>query len=347
MNNHVRSGAIMRVGINGFGRIGRNVFRAAVNRETGVEVVAVNDVTDRRTLAHLVKYDSVLGPYPGEVVATERGIAVDGQEIIVLAERDPARLPWGELGIEVVLESTGLFTDRDRAATHLKAGARKVIISAPARDADITLVVGVNDEAYDPERHDIISNASCTTNCLAPTAKLVHEAVGIRHGLMTTVHAYTSDQRLQDAPHSDLRRARAAGINLVPTSTGAAKAVGLVLPELGGKLHGFAIRAPVISGSVVDLTFEAERDTSVEEINTAFRAAAADDRLGAILEYTEEPIVSADIVGNPHSSIVDGALTCVIDGTLVKVIAWYDNEWGYSNRCVDLLEQVLAVVPAA
>lgn len=333
----------MKVAINGFGRIGRSVLRAVLSRDTPLEVVAVNDVTDRRTLAHLVRYDSVAGRYPGEVALTERGIAIDGREISVLAGRDPGRLPWRELGVEVVLESTGLFTDRAKAAAHLRAGASKVIISAPAKDADITVVVGVNDDAYEPERHHVVSNASCTTNCLAPTAKLLHDAVGIEHGLMTTIHAYTSDQRLQDAPHADLRRARAAAANLVPTSTGAAKAVGLVLPALSGRLHGFAVRAPVISGSVVDLTFEATRETSVEEINEAFRAACADQRLAPIVEYTEEPIVSSDIVGNPHSAVIDGTLTSVIDGRLVKVIAWYDNEWGYSNRCVELLEQVLPV----
>jgi glyceraldehyde 3-phosphate dehydrogenase len=331
----------VRVGINGFGRIGRNVLRAGLAKDTDIEWVAVNDITDNDTLAHLLKYDSILGPYPGTIEQSGDGLVVDGKEIKVLAERDPAQLPWGDLGVDVVLESTGFFTNRDDAAKHLEAGAKKVIISAPAKNEDITIVLGVNDDQYDRDKHDVISNASCTTNCLAPFAKVAHEAVGIKHGLMTTIHAYTADQRLQDAPHSDLRRARAAAVNLVPTSTGAAKAVGLVLPELNGKLHGFAIRAPVITGSVVDLTFEAERETSVEEVNEAFRTAAAGDRLKGILKYTEDPIVSTDIVTDPHSSIVDGLLTAVIDGTMVKVVSWYDNEWGYSNRCVDVLQKVL------
>jgi glyceraldehyde 3-phosphate dehydrogenase len=331
----------VRVGINGFGRIGRNVLRAALAREHDIEFVALNDITDNATLGHLLKYDSILGPYPGTVEATDAGLVVDGTEIKVLAERDPAQLPWSDLGVDVVLESTGFFTGRDDAAKHLDAGAKKVIISAPAKGEDITIVLGVNDDRYDRDQHHVISNASCTTNCLAPFAKVAHEAVGIRHGLMTTIHAYTADQRLQDAPHKDLRRARAAAVNLVPTSTGAAKAVGLVLPDLNGRLHGFAVRAPVITGSVVDLTFEAERETSVEEVNDAFRAAAGSDRLAGILKYTEDPIVSTDVVSDPHSSIVDGLLTAVIDGTMVKVVSWYDNEWGYSNRCVDLLQKVL------
>jgi glyceraldehyde 3-phosphate dehydrogenase len=258
----------------------------------------------------------------------------------VLAERDPAKLPWGDLGVDVVLESTGFFTNRDDAAKHLEAGAKKVIISAPAKNEDITVVLGVNDDQYDRDKHDVISNASCTTNCLAPFAKVAHETVGLKHGLMTTIHAYTADQRLQDAPHSDLRRARAAAINLVPTSTGAAKAVGLVLPELNGKLHGFAVRAPVPTGSVVDLTVTVSRETSVDEVNAAFKAAA-EGELKGILEYTEDPIVSTDVISNPHSSIVDSKLTAVMEGTMVKVISWYDNEWGYSNRCVDLLQKVL------
>jgi glyceraldehyde 3-phosphate dehydrogenase len=331
----------VRVGINGFGRIGRNVFRAAQAANADIEWVAVNDLTEPETLAHLLKYDSILGPYPGTIEATDGGILVDGKELKVLAERDPGALPWGDLGADVVIESTGFFTKRDDAAKHLAAGAKKVIISAPAKGEDITVVLGVNFEQYDKGQHDVISNASCTTNCLAPVAKVVNDAIGIKHGLMTTIHAYTADQRLQDAPHSDLRRARAAGVNLVPTSTGAAKAVGLVLPELNGKLHGFAIRAPVPNGSVVDLTFEAEKATSVEEVNGALKAAAGDGALAGILEYTEDPIVSSDIVTNPHSSIVDGQLTSVIDGTLVKVVSWYDNEWGYSNRVVDLVQKVL------
>jgi glyceraldehyde 3-phosphate dehydrogenase len=331
----------VRVGINGFGRIGRNVLRAGLAKETDIEWVAVNDITDNATLAHLLKYDSILGPYGGEVEVRGDGLIVDGKEIKVLEERDPAQLPWSDLDVEVVLESTGFFTKRDAAAKHLEAGAKKVVISAPATEPDLTIVLGVNDDQYDKDKHDVISNASCTTNCLAPFAKVAHEAVGIKHGLMTTIHAYTADQRLQDAPHKDLRRARAAAVNLVPTSTGAAKAVGLVLPDLNGKLHGFAVRAPVITGSVVDLTFEAERETSVDELNDAFRAASASDALKGILKYTEDPIVSTDIVSDPHSSIVDGQLTAVIDDTLVKVVSWYDNEWGYSNRCVDLLQKLL------
>jgi glyceraldehyde 3-phosphate dehydrogenase (phosphorylating) len=331
----------VRVGINGFGRIGRNVFRAAQAANADVEWVAVNDLTDARTLAQLLKYDSILGPYRGTVEATDTGLLVDGTELRVLAERDPAALPWGELGVDVVIESTGFFTDRENAAKHLEAGAKKVLISAPAKGEDVTVVLGVNFGAYDASKHDVISNASCTTNCLAPFAKVVNDAIGIKHGLMTTIHAYTSDQNLQDAPHKDLRRARAAAINLVPTSTGAAKAVGLVLPELNGKLHGFAVRAPVPTGSVVDLTFEAQRETSVEEVNEAFKAVADRGDLAGILRYTEDPLVSTDIVGDPYSSIVDGGLTAVIDGTMVKVVSWYDNEWGYSNRCVDLVQRLL------
>src|SRR6476620_2201552 len=330
----------LRVGINGFGRIGRNMFRAAKAQGADIDFVAVNDLTDPKTLATLLKYDSILGPYPGTVEATETGLIVDGDELRVLAERDPANLPWGDLGADVVVESTGFFTDRENASKHLAGGAKKVIISAPAKGEDITVVLGVNFDKYDPDEHDVISNASCTTNCLAPFAKVVNDAIGIKHGLMTTIHAYTSDQNLQDAPHKDLRRARAAAINLVPTSTGAAKAVGIVLPELNGRLHGFAIRAPVITGSVVDLTFEADRETSVEEVNAAFKAAA-DGPMKGILRYNEDPIVSTDIIGDTHSSIVDAPLTAVIDGTLVKVVSWYDNEWGYSNRCVDVVQKVL------
>jgi glyceraldehyde 3-phosphate dehydrogenase len=330
----------VRVGINGFGRIGRNVLRAGLAKETDIEWVAVNDITDNATLAHLLKYDSILGPYQGSVEVRGDSLIVDDMEIKVYEERDPAKLPWSDLGVEVVLESTGFFTARDDAAKHLEAGAKKVVISAPAKNEDITIVLGVNDDQYDASKHDVISNASCTTNCLAPFAKVAHEAVGIKHGLMTTIHAYTADQRLQDAPHKDLRRARAAAVNLVPTSTGAAKAVGLVLPELNGKLHGFAVRAPVITGSVVDLTFDAERETSVDELNDAFRDAS-EGALKGILKYTEDPIVSTDIVSDPHSSIVDGLLTSVMEGTLVKVVSWYDNEWGYSNRCVDVLQKLL------
>jgi glyceraldehyde 3-phosphate dehydrogenase len=330
----------VRVGINGFGRIGRNVFRAAQAAGADIDWVAVNDLTDNETLAHLLRYDSILGPYPGTVELSDDGLVVDGKQIKVCEERDPGALPWGELGVDVVLESTGFFTKRDGAAKHLEAGAKKVVISAPATDEDITVVLGVNFDRYDVNSHDVISNASCTTNCLAPFAKVLNDTVGIAHGLMTTIHAYTADQNLQDGPHKDLRRARAAAINLVPTSTGAAKAVGLVLPELNGRLHGFAVRAPVPTGSVVDLTFVASRETTVDEVNAAF-AAAAEGPLAGILQYTEDPIVSSDIVGNPHSSIVDGQLTAVMQGTLVKVVSWYDNEWGYSNRCVDLLQKVL------
>jgi glyceraldehyde 3-phosphate dehydrogenase len=331
----------VRVGINGFGRIGRNLFRAAHSQGADIEWVAVNDLTDSKTLAHLLKYDSILGPYPGTVEVADEGILVDGKLLKVLAERDPANLPWGDLGVDVVVESTGFFTKREAAAKHLDAGAKKVIISAPASGEDITVVLGVNFDKYDKNAHHVISNASCTTNCLAPFAKVVNDAIGIKHGLMTTIHAYTADQNLQDAPHSDLRRARAAAVNLVPTSTGAAKAVGLVLPELNGKLHGFAVRAPIPTGSMVDLTFVADRETSVDEINELFKSKADTGDLAGILRYTTDPIVSSDIVTNPFSSIVDGGLTAVMEGTLVKVVSWYDNEWGYSNRLVDLTQKVL------
>jgi len=331
----------VRVGINGFGRIGRNLFRAAHAQGADIEWVAVNDLTDSKTLAHLLKYDSILGPYPGTVEVADEGILVDGKLLKVLAERDPGALPWGDLGVDVVVESTGFFTKREAAAKHLDAGAKKVIISAPASGEDITVVLGVNFDKYDAGEHHVISNASCTTNCLAPFAKVVNDAIGIEHGLMTTIHAYTADQNLQDAPHSDLRRARAAAVNLVPTSTGAAKAVGLVLPELNGKLHGFAVRAPIPTGSMVDLTFVAERATSVDEVNELFASKADTGDLAGILQYTTDPIVSSDIVTNPFSSIVDGGLTAVMEGTLVKVVSWYDNEWGYSNRLVDLAQKVL------
>jgi glyceraldehyde 3-phosphate dehydrogenase len=333
----------VRVGINGFGRIGRNMFRAAAEAGADIDWVAANDLGDLKTMGHLLKYDSILGPFAGEVVtdADEGVIRVGDVQLRILAETDPAMLPWAELGVEVVVESTGRFTDRASAAKHLEAGARKVIISAPATEPDVTVALGVNfDEAYDRDRHHVISNASCTTNCLAPVARVLHDTVGVVHGLMTTIHAYTADQRLQDMPHADLRRARAAAINLIPASTGAARAIGLVVPELQGRLHGFAIRAPVATGSVVDLTVEASRATSDEEINAAFRAAAA-GQLQGILRYTEEPIVSTDIVKDPHSAIVDGQLTSVVDGTLIKVVAWYDNEWGYSNRLVDVVQRVL------
>jgi glyceraldehyde 3-phosphate dehydrogenase len=336
----------VRVGINGFGRIGRNVFRAAKARaeetDQAIEWVAVNDLTDEATLAHLLKYDSILGPYPGSVQARDGALEVDGKAIKVLAERDPAALPWGDLGVDVVIESTGLFTDRDSAAKHLDNGAEKVVISAPATNPDATVVLGVNfDEVYDRDSHQVISNASCTTNCLAPVAKVVNDTVGVKHGLMTTIHAYTADQRLQDLPHKDLRRARAAAINLIPASTGAAKAIGLVIPELQGKLHGFAVRAPVPTGSVVDLTVECGRGTSVEEVNAALKAASEAGPLAGIMQYTDDPIVSTDIVKSQYSSIVDSLLTSVVDGTMLKVVAWYDNEWGYSNRLVDLVQRVL------
>ncbi len=335
----------VRVGINGFGRIGRNVFRAAMARGDAHEIewVAVNDLTDCDTLAHLLKYDSILGPYPGKVEARDEStIVVDGHELKVLAERDPGALSWSDLGVDVVIESTGFFTDRPSAAKHLAGGAKKVVISAPATDPDVTVVLGVNfAEVYDRTKHDVLSNASCTTNCLAPVAKVLVDTVGVKHGLMTTIHAYTADQRLQDMPHKDLRRARAAAINLIPASTGAAKAIGLVVPELQGKLHGFAVRAPVPTGSVVDLTVECARETSVEEVNAALKAASENGSLKGIMAYTEDPIVSSDIVSSPYSSIVDSQLTSVIDGTMLKVVAWYDNEWGYSNRLVDLVQKVL------
>jgi len=336
----------IRVGINGFGRIGRNVFRAAKARGDGagadIEWVAVNDLTDSRTLGHLLAYDSILGPYPGTVELHGDALVVDGQELRVLAERDPSALPWGELGVDVVIESTGLFTNRESAAKHLAQGAKKVIISAPATDPDVTVVLGVNfDEAYDRDRDDVISNASCTTNCLAPVAKVINDAVGIEHGLMTTIHAYTADQRLQDMPHKDLRRARAAAINLIPASTGAAKAIGLVIPSLQGKLRGFSVRAPVPTGSVVDLTVECVRATSVEEVNAALKAATESAPLEGIMSYTADEIVSTDIVKSPYSAIVDSLLTDVVDDTMLKVVAWYDNEWGYSNRVVDLVQRVL------
>jgi glyceraldehyde 3-phosphate dehydrogenase len=331
----------VRVGINGFGRIGRNVFRAAYEAGADIEWVGVNDIGDPKTFAHLLKYDSNYGPVPGEVEDTSTGFRVDGSEIRFISEKDPAALPWGELGADVVIESTGLFTDRENAAKHLAAGAKKVLISAPATEPDVTVALGVNfDEVYDPAQHDVISNASCTTNCLAPVAKVLNDTIGIKHGLMTTIHAYTADQRLQDMPHRDLRRARAAAINLIPASTGAAKAIGLVIPDLNGKLNGFAVRAPVPTGSVVDLTVEANRETSVDEINAAMKAAA-DGPMRGILEYTEEPIVSSDIVKNTASSIFDSLLTVVMDKTMVKLVAWYDNEWGYSNRVVDVAQKLL------
>ncbi|AQP47374.1 type I glyceraldehyde-3-phosphate dehydrogenase [Tessaracoccus aquimaris] len=325
----------VKVAINGFGRIGRNYFRALVAAGADLEVVAVNDLTDNKTLAHLLKYDSILGRFPGEVSYDEDALHVDGKEIKAFAEKDPAQLPWGELGVDIVIESTGFFTDAQKAKAHLDAGAKKVLISAPAKNEDITIVMGVNDDKYDPAIHNIISNASCTTNCLAPMAKALNDGIGIERGLMTTIHAYTQDQNLQDAPHKDLRRARAAALNMVPTTTGAAKAVSLVLPELKGKLDGYAMRVPTPTGSATDLTFEASRETTVEEINEIVKKAAD----GRILVYTEDEIVSKDIETDPASCIFDAKLTKVI-GNQVKVLGWYDNEWGYSNRLVNLTELV-------
>ena len=325
----------VRVGINGFGRIGRNFFRAALASGADVEIVGVNDLTDNKTLATLTKYDSTLGRLEGDVSSTETDITVGGHTFKAFAERDPAALAWGDLGADVVIESTGFFTDAGKARAHLDGGAKKVIISAPAKNEDVTVVMGVNEGDYDPATHAIISNASCTTNCLAPMARALHEEFGIVKGLMTTIHAYTGDQNLLDAPHKDLRRARAAALNIVPTSTGAAKAIGLVLPELKGKLDGYALRVPVPTGSATDLTFEAGRETTVDEVNAVMRAAAD----GRILKYNEDPIVSADITTDPASCIFDAPLTKVI-GNQVKVVGWYDNEWGYSNRLVDLVEYV-------
>jgi len=332
----------VRVGINGFGRIGRNFFRAVQDSGADIEVVAVNDLTDNASLAHLLKYDSILGRLGKDVTATENDITVGGHTFRAFAERDPGALPWGELGADVVIESTGLFTDAEKARVHIGNGARKVIISAPAKNEDVTVVMGVNHEDYDPGSHTIISNASCTTNCLAPMAKVMTDEFGIVKGLMTTIHAYTQDQNLQDGPHADLRRARAAAINIVPTSTGAAKAIGLVLPELKGKLDGYALRVPVPTGSATDLTFEARRETTVDEVNAAVEKAAAGPLKGYLL-YTEDPIVSSDIVGDPHSCIFDAGLTKVI-GNQVKVVGWYDNEWGYSNRLADLVTFVGATL---
>ncbi|WP_084129728.1 type I glyceraldehyde-3-phosphate dehydrogenase [Demequina sp. NBRC 110055] len=324
----------IKVGINGFGRIGRNFFRAALAEGADFEIVGVNDLTDNHTLAHLLKYDTVLGKFPKEVTYDDDNIYVDGKAIKALAERDPANLPWAELGADIVIESTGFFTDAEKAKAHIAAGAKKVIISAPAKNEDATFVVNVNHTDYDPENHHVISNASCTTNCLAPVAKALNDAIGIEKGLMTTVHAYTGDQNLQDGPHKDLRRARAAAQNIVPTSTGAAKAVALVLPELKGKLDGFAMRVPTITGSATDLTFEAGREVTVEEVNAAVKAAAEGPMAGT-LSYVEDDIVSSDIVGDPHQSIFDAKLTKV-SGNMVKIVAWYDNEWGYSTSLVKL-----------
>jgi glyceraldehyde 3-phosphate dehydrogenase (phosphorylating) len=336
-----------RIAINGFGRIGRGFVRAAVESGADLEIVAVNDVADAELLAHLLRHDTIYGPYPGEVEALPHGLLVDGREISVPAVTDPAWLPWQELGVDVVLECTGKFRKRLDAQKHLHAGAKKVVISAPATEPDATIVLGVNDDTYEPEHHAIISNASCTTNCLAPVAKVLHEGIGIKHGVMTTVHAYTGDQQLIDAPHKDYRRARAAAANLVPTSTGAAKAIGLVIPELEGKLKGFAVRVPVITGSLVDFTVEVERPTSVEEVNALFREKADTGPLEGILRYTEEPLVSSDVVKSTYSSIFDAQLTTVVNGTQVTLVSWYDNEWGYSARLVELAAMVGAPLALA
>jgi glyceraldehyde 3-phosphate dehydrogenase len=335
----------VRAAINGFGRTGRATFRAAYDQGADIEWAAINDVMGAESVARLLANDSVYGRFPGRVELLDAAIVVDGIEIPVLAEADPASLPWAELGVDVVIESSGRFRDRASAEKHLDAGARKVIISAPAKDPDVTVALGINfDEVYDAERHRIISNASCTTNCLAPVAKVLHEVLGVRHGVMTTVHAYTGDQRLLDAPHKDPRRARAAAVNLVPTSTGAAKAIGLVVPALQGRLQGFAVRVPVPTVSLVDLTVEVESETSVEAVNAAMRDRADRGALAGILAYSEEPLVSSDLVGSPYSSIFDAGLTTVVDGTQVKVVAWYDNEWGYSSRLVELAQRVLVPV---
>jgi glyceraldehyde 3-phosphate dehydrogenase len=328
----------VKVGINGFGRIGRNFFRAAREKGADLDFVAVNDITDAPTLAHLLKYDSVLGNLDADISAADDGITVDGDQFKVLAERDPANLPWKELGVEVVVESTGLFTDRDSAQKHIEAGAQKVVISAPAKGEDATIVLGVNDETYDPATHHVLSNASCTTNCVVPLAAVLDQAFGIDRALMTTCHAYTNDQNLLDLPHSDLRRARAAAINIIPSSTGAAKATSLAISKLKGKMDGMAFRVPVPDGSVTDLVCILDRDVTVDEVNDAFREAA-EGRLQGILRYTDDPIVSSDVVGDPHSCVFDSELTMAI-GNLVKVVGWYDNEWGYSNRLVELTEMV-------
>jgi len=336
----------VRVAINGFGRVGRAALRAAHENGADIEFVAINDLAEGAQLAQLLRRDSVYGRFPGDVELIDDVLVVDGHELPVLHEGEPARLPWAELDVDVVLECTGRFRTRDAAAAHLDAGASKVVVSAPMKDPDATVVLGVNfHEAYDPERDDVISNASCTTNCLAPVAKVLNETVGIRHGLMTTIHAYTADQQLVDLPHKDFRRARAAAVNLVPTSTGAAKAIGAVIPELAGKLHGFAVRVPIPTGSMVDLTIEAQKAISADELNAIFRDRAATSALKGILEYSEEPLVSSDIVGSPYSAIFDAPLTSVVDGTQIKVIAWYDNEWGYSNRLVELAAKVQAGRP--
>jgi glyceraldehyde 3-phosphate dehydrogenase len=334
----------VKIGVNGFGRIGRNFFRAAQKRGADIDFVAVNDITDAATLAHLLRYDSVLGAYPGTVEVSDDGLVVDGDKLRVLAVRDPGELPWRDLGAEIVIESTGLFTDREKASKHLDAGARKVIISAPAKGEDVTLVLGVNDDAYDPAAHDIISNASCTTNCVAPMAKVLDDAFGIEQAFMTTIHAYTNDQQILDLPHPDPRRARAAALNIIPTSTGAAKATGLVLPHLQGKLDGIAMRVPVPDGSVTDLVATLKREVTIDEVNDAFQKAAADGSLEGKLVYTEDPIVSTDIIGSPASCTFDADMTMVM-GNVVKIVGWYDNEWGYSNRLVDVVELVASTLP--
>jgi glyceraldehyde 3-phosphate dehydrogenase len=330
----------VRVGINGFGRIGRNVFRAARDRGDAIEIVAVNDITDAATLAHLLKYDSVHGRFPGDVSHDDDGLIVDGKAVKVLAERDPAALPWSDLGVDVVIESTGIFNSGEKAGKHLGAGAKKVIISAPATEPDLTVCIGVNDDEYDASKHHVISNASCTTNCLAPLVAVLHSTYGLERGFMTTTHAYTNDQKILDLPHRDLRRARAAAVNVIPTSTGAAKAIGLVIPEMRGRLDGISMRVPVSDGSATDLVAVVGRETTKDEVNEAFRAAAESGPLAPVLEYSEEPLVSSDIVGQHWSSIFDSKLT-MVNGNLVKVVSWYDNEWGYSCRLVDLMQKVL------
>jgi glyceraldehyde 3-phosphate dehydrogenase (phosphorylating) len=334
----------VRIAINGFGRVGRAALRASYEQGADVEWVAVNDLVEPAALAHLLRRDTVYGPFGRTVEAAEHALVIDGHEVAVFAEEDPAALPWTDLGVDVVIESTGKFRTRAAAAKHLDAGARKVIVSAPAKDPDATLVLGVNGHTYDPAHHDVISNASCTTNCLAPVVKVLHEGLGIRHGSMTTVHAYTADQRLVDLPHKDPRRARAAALNIVPTTTGAARAIGLVIPELAGRLTGYSARVPVPTGSMIDLTVETVRATSVEEVNALVAARADRGELEGILAYTEEPFVSSDVIGSPFSSVFDAGMTSVVGGTQVKVVAWYDNEWGYSSRLVDLAQRVLTPV---
>jgi glyceraldehyde 3-phosphate dehydrogenase len=338
--------AKIRVGINGFGRIGRNFLRAQLERGGDFEIVAANDIGDTKTMAHLLKHDSVLGPLGYPVEAGDGFIRVAGHEIKLTTEKDPAQLPWGELGVDVAIESTGLFTKRDDAAKHLEAGAKKVVISAPATDPDLTVVIGVNDREYDPEQHNIVSNASCTTNCVAPLAKVLHEAYGIERGFMTTIHAYTNDQRTLDLPHKDLRRARAAAINLIPTSTGAARAIGVVMPELKGKVDGMSMRAPVPDGSIVDLVVQVARETTADAVNELFRSKADTGDFEGILQYSDEPLVSTDIIHSSYSSIFDSGLT-MVNGNLVKVFGWYDNEWGYSCRLVDLVAKIAQTMPAA